>query len=344
IIAVTEALEAFDARGATLALEGLLEHLSNWYVRRSRHRFWKSGTDEDKEAAYATLYHVLVEMTKLMAPLTPFVTETIYQNLVRGVDTGAPSSVHHCDWPTADEATLDRLLLDRMQLAITVAGLGRAARAAADIKLRQPLARAWVHVGTEREREALSEVAAILTDELNVKVLEIVLEAGGLVQYRLLPNNRLLGPRFGSRFLRVRAALAALDQAEAAATLQQQGKLVLAVDGEAVTLAADEVLVQTESRGGLATVSDQGITVAVDTALTPDLLHEGHARDLVRAINALRRAAGLELDERIYVTYQAAGTTADAFGKYTDYIKRETLALDLAPGDVSTSLVQDTLE
>ncbi|HMT21842.1 MAG TPA: class I tRNA ligase family protein, partial [Promineifilum sp.] len=248
---VRAALDQWDAERATQVLELLLDDLSNWYVRRSRRRFWKSETDADKQAAYATLYHVLVEFTRLLAPFIPFVTEAMYQNLVHSHDAGAPASVHHTLYPQADAATLDRRLLDKMRLAINTAALGRSARGAAG-KLRQPLARAKVFVGSQQERDDLRELADVLAEEINVKEIEIVSEVGELVSYRLMPNNRVLGPRLGTLFPAVRDALAALDPARAAQTLQAGGALALHVDGQMVSLSGDDVLVHTEPLGGLA--------------------------------------------------------------------------------------------
>jgi isoleucyl-tRNA synthetase len=342
IIEVTRQLEGFNAVRATSALESLLEDLSNWYVRRSRRRFWKSEADEDKAAAYATLYHVLVEMTKLLAPFVPFVTEAMYQNLVHHVHAQAPASVHHCEWPTAKAEALHQGLLDKMRLAIDVAGLGRAARNTADLKLRQPLAKARVHVGSEQERIDLEDVAHMLTEELNVRAIEVVSEVGELVDYKLLPNSRILGPRLGKRFPQVRQALAALDPFQAATTLQRGGVLTVEADGVTVTLDSNDIIVQTESRGGLAVASDKGVTVAVDTTLTPQLIREGYARDLVRVINAMRKDAGLALNDRIHLRYAASGETAASLHDFAAYIQQETLALSLMPSDTTQAAYRQT--
>ncbi len=328
-LAVREALDVYSAEKATQALEALLDDLSNWYVRRSRRRFWKSEADADKAAAYATLYAVLVDFVKLLAPFVPFVTEEIYQNLVRGVDPAAPASVHHCLYPSAAADALDHDLLDKMRLAITTASLGRAARGAADVKLRQPLARARVNVGTAREQANLTELADVLKEEINVKEIEVVSEVGELVSYKLLPNNRLLGPRFGQDFPKVRAALLAVDPATAARTLQSDGELTLTVGGAEVTLSQEEVIVQTESKGGLAVASDRGVTVAVDVHLTPELVQEGFARDLVRHVNSARKDAGLEISDRIDLSLQTSGEVATAVANFGDYIRQETLAAGL---------------
>jgi isoleucyl-tRNA synthetase len=337
-----EALEAFRAEKATVSLEAFLDDLSNWYVRRSRRRFWKSETDADKSAAYATLYKVMVRFAKLLAPFIPFTAEAIYQNLVRGIDASAPMSVHHCDWPATDAGALDRPLLKKMRLAIVVGSLGRSARGAANIKLRQPLARARVHVGSQRERDDLIALVDILTEEINVKEIDIASEVGELVKYRLLPNNRVLGPRFGSAFPKVRQSLAEVDPLFAARELQSGRTLMLEVDGEPVELHSEDVIIQTESRGGLAVASDKGITVAVDTTLTKSLKQEGIARDLVRRVNTMRKEAGLALDDRIDLTYVAEGIVVGAIEIYADYICQETLAISLTPGEIENADYRQT--
>ena len=332
VATVTEALTGFDSLRSTLVMEAFLDDLSNWYVRRARRRFWKSERDADKLAALGTLYQVLVTLTGLLAPFIPFTAEAIYQNLVRSADPSAPASVHHTAWPQANTALLNRRLLDKMGLAINVAALGRAARSSADIKLRQPLATAQVHVASQQERSDLAELLDVLAEEINVKQIDLVAEVGALVNYKLLPNNRVLGPRLGKLFPQVRTALAALDPVAVAAALQRGEAITVDLGGTPVSLAGEDILVQTESRGGLAIASDKGVTVAVDIHLTPELVAEGYARDLVRAINTLRKEAGFALDDRVHVTYMAEGESAAAFVACAEYIQRETLAVSLAAG------------
>ena len=340
----TRQLEQFASDKAAIALEAFLDDLSNWYVRRSRRRFWKSEADADKSAAYHTLYTAFLGFIKLLAPFIPFTTEAVYQNLVRSVNPDAPLSVHHCDWPEVDENALDQALLDKMRLAVDVAGLGRSARSAADFKLRQPLAKARVNVGSQQARADLMELAEVLAEEINVKEIEVVSEVGELVNYKLMPNNRLLGPKYGALFPKVRQALAQLDPSEAARTLHEGRQLQLTVDGQEISLNDEEVLVQTESRGGLAVASEKGITVAVDTTLTPELVQEGYARDLVRTINTMRKEAGLELDDRITLYYQAEGEAAEALHNFGSYIQQETLATTLQAGPVENAPHQQTLD
>lgn len=346
--AVRDALDVYDSEKACALLEAYLDDLSNWYVRRSRRRFWKSEADEDKAAAYATLYHVLVTFAKLLAPFIPFTTEAMYQNLVRSVDPEAPLSVHHHLYPDANPATLDRRLLDKMRLAVTVASLGRAARGTADIKLRQPLATARVHVGTQQEQDDLQELADVLKEEINVKEFAVVAEVGELVNYKILPNNRALGPKFGSDFPKVRKALLALNPAQVAQALQERAEITLEAAGQTITLTADEVLVQTESRGGTAVASDKGVTVAVDTEITPALEQEGYARDLVRTINNMRKEAGLDISDRIELGYAANGDVTAVFTNFGDYIQEETLAVTVTerplenPTSTTTTAIGDT--
>ncbi|NNE10239.1 MAG: class I tRNA ligase family protein [Gemmatimonadetes bacterium] len=331
-VEVRDALEVSDPERATLALESMLDDLSNWYVRRSRRRFWKSEADADKKAAYGALYDALVTFSKLLAPFVPFISEKIYQNLVRGFDSKAPESVHHCLYPNADAAKLDRDLLGKMRLAITVAGLGRAARSSVDMKIRQPLAIARVNVASEKAQRDLQELGGVIIEELNVKEFEVVTELSALVSYKLLPNSRTLGPKFGKAFPKVRKALSALDPTAAAASIQAGENLVVEVDGEKHEVDPGDVLLQTESKGSDAVASDGGVTVAVDIELTPALLQEGFARDLVRTINNMRKDAGFEISDQIDIRYEAAGDAGEAVTNFADYIKQETLALSLEPG------------
>jgi isoleucyl-tRNA synthetase len=338
MVDVRASLDRWDAERATQSMELLLDDLSNWYVRRSRRRFWKSETDADKAAAYAVLYHVLVEFVKLLAPFIPFVTEMMYQNLVRGVDETAPASVHHTFYPQAKEADLDHRLLEKMRLVITTAALGRSARGSANVKLRQPLARARVFVGSQQERNDLQELAGVLAEEINVKDIDIVSEVGELVSYKLVPNNRSLGPKLGPLFPVARQALAKLDPAQAAVRLQAGEALDLTLNGQTVSLTGEDVLVQTESRGGLAVASEKGVTVAVDPHLTSELVQEGYARDLVRTINNMRKEAGLDISDRIRLAYRLEnnleGEVAATFENFADYISQETLTIEMKHGEM----------
>jgi len=254
----------------------------------------------------------------------------------------APKSVHHCLYPQADADKLDQPLLDKVRLAIVTAGLGRAARSSEDIKLRQPLAKARVNVGTQQEMDDLLELADVLQEEINVKEIEVVAEVGEMVDYKILPNSRSLGPKFGKLFPKVRQALTALNPAEVARTLQAGETVKLTVEGESVELTGEDVLVQTESKGGTAVASDKGVTVALETELSPELIQEGFARDIVRQVNNMRKDAGLEISDRIELAYQAEGDVATAFSNFAGYIQAETLALSLTAGTLTNPTFMET--
>jgi isoleucyl-tRNA synthetase len=327
----TEVLQTYDAYSATMAVETFLDDLTNWYVRRSRRRFWKSEQDADKQTAYATLYHVLVKLAKLLAPFTPFVTEVMYQNLVRATTAGGPAaygSIHHCDWPLVDQRAIDQELLEQMDLARRIASLGLGARGSANIKVRQPLAKAMAYVGGGKA-ELRPELVEIVADELNVKSFEFVAEEGVLVNYRLLPDNKTLGPRFGPKFPMLRAALAAADAGKVARRVQAGLPVTLQVDGESVELAPEEVLVQTQPGEGLAVATERGVTVAVDAVITPELRAEGLAREVVRRVQTMRKEAGFNIEDRITTWYLAENEMGDVMRAWGDYIRAETLSNEL---------------
>ncbi len=327
---VKQSLEESDPLDSALALEGLLDDLSNWYVRRSRRRFWKSEHDDDKNTAYATLYHVMVKFIRVLAPIIPFMTETMYQNLVRSVHPDAYESVHHTLWPTVDETAIDPHLLEQMALARQVASLGLSARNTAGLKVRQPLAKALVYASGKRR--LTPEMVDIVTDELNVKALEFVDEAGALVEYHILPDNKLLGPRFGAQFPRVRAGLASLDPAKVADAVAAGLPVALDLDGETVELAPEEVLIETRPAAGLAVAADKQATVAVDATLTPDLKAEGMAREVVRRIQSMRKDAGFDISDRITTYYRSGEELEAVFQTWSEYIQAETLTTELVAG------------
>ena len=327
----TTSLQDSDTHAATLAIAAFLDDLSNWYIRRSRRRYWKSTHDSDKHTAYATLYHVLVKLIKLLAPLTPFVTEVMYQNLVRAMQPGAYDSVHHCDWPEADMAVVDATLLDQMALARQITSLGLGSRGSANIKVRQPLSAALAYV--QEDGTAWSETyTAIVCEELNVKSLRFVEQEAQLLSYEVLPNNKLLGPRLGATLGRVRAALTHADAGVVVQNVQSGDPVTLSIDGETVELAPDEVLVRTHPAEGLAVTTDRGVTVAVETDITPELRTEGLARELVRRIQVMRRDAGFNIADRIVTYGFSDGPLSDALLTWSDYVKAETLSIDLVAG------------
>jgi isoleucyl-tRNA synthetase len=332
VSSVTDALENSDAYTATQDYESFLDDLSNWYVRRSRRRYWKSERDADKDTAYATLWHVLVKLSRALAPLIPFITEKMYQNLVRNVFDDAHVSIHHTDWPQADTDVIDEARIEQMSLARRAASLGLSARSSAGIKVRQPLSKVLVHV-KEGWAELEREYVDILADELNVKEFEFVEDADALLSYKVFPVNKLLGPKYGADFPKVRAALNDLDPDEVAAKVAAEEPVTLDMDGESVTLEPEEIMVKSEADEGLSTAEDNLLTVAIDTTITPDLRAEGLAREIVRRVQAQRKEADFNIEDRITTWYQAETELAEIFEEWGDYIKDETLTTELIAGD-----------
>jgi isoleucyl-tRNA synthetase len=269
-----------------------------------------------------------VKLIKLLAPLTPFVTEVMYQNLVRAMQPGAYDSVHHCDWPEVDAVVVNATLLDQMALARQITSLGLGSRGSANIKVRQPLAAAlaYVHEGEAAWSETYT---AIVCEELNVKSLQFVEQEAQLLSYEVLPNNKLLGPRLGATLARVRAALTHTDAGAVVQQVQSGSPVTLSIDGETFELDPDEVLIRTHPAAGLAVATDRGVTVAVETDITPALRTEGLARELVRRIQVMRRDAGFNIADRIVTYGLCEGPLADALLTWSDYLKAETLSTDL---------------
>jgi len=340
---VNKEFENSNAYNATLIFESMLDDLSNWYVRRSRRRYWKTETDQDKSTAYATLWHVLVKMIRTLAPLIPFLTEDIYQNLVRSVYPDARESIHHTLWPEADSKAIDLKLIEQMKLARETASQGLSARSNAGIKVRQPLSQVLVHV-KEGRAELDDELIEIVQDELNVKDLVFVQEAESLLGYKVLPNNKLLGPKYGSNFPKVSAALAKLDPNQVAALANEGSLIPIKVDKEEILLEADEVLVQTVAAEGLATVDSKFLTVAIETEITDALREEGLAREMVRRIQDFRKQADFDIADRIYLVYQATPALQSAITKHRNYIMQETLTLKMEEGDPTKSTFNGTAQ
>jgi len=328
---VTHDLDAFEPHQAAARLQAFLDDLSNWYLRRSRRRFWShrgasAQSDSDKAHAYATLYHVLVTLIRLLAPFVPFVTEAIYQNLVRSANPSAPESVHHERWPTPDPARVDRALVEEMALVQRLASLGHAARNAAGRKVRQPLAEAAFALRQAAEVEVLRRHADLIADELNVKVVRALDAAAEAVDFRLNPLPRQLGQKYGARFPAIRRALLELDAARAAADLAAGAPLEVEVEGERLAVLPEEVEVRFEPKAGLAAAVDGAYVAALRTELTPALVQEGLAREVVRRVQDLRRQLDLQIADRIAVRYAATPNLAQAIEAFAAMIAGETLA------------------
>ncbi|MCW3037918.1 MAG: Isoleucyl-tRNA synthetase, partial [Actinobacteria bacterium] len=324
---VTDALENYDALAGGRRLDAFVDDLSNWYVRRSRRRFWRSGDagdGGDKAAAYATLHECLVTVAKLTAPFTPFIAEEIFTNLHRA------ESVHLENWPTYDEGLIDQGLLERMRLARQLVALGRAARAKAKVKTRQPLPKALAVVPAA-ERADVAALARLVADELNVKELELVESLEQLVHYSVKPNFRALGPRFGPRMPKIAAALAALGPDEVRALREQVaagGPVTLDVEGETLTLEAADLDVRAEKREGYEVEHEGPYGVALDVEVTPELRAEGLAREVVRAVQDARKEGGLDIADRIGLYLEAGGELSEAIAAHEAWILSEVLATE----------------
>jgi isoleucyl-tRNA synthetase len=330
---VDASLDKFDVTTATRAIEGFVEGLSNWYVRRSRRRFWKSEEDTDKVAAYLTLYECLATLAKLLAPFTPFLAEEMYQNLVRGVDKSAPLSVHLCDFPVSDGAAIDAALVSDVQLVRQVVSLGHAARNAGSLKVRQPLAKVIVKPKGDAGRAVVERLAVVITDELNVKALEVAAQADDLARYEigLLPN--LLGKKHGPLFPKLRAAVAAMPAASLARELQAGKSVMVAVDGQEIELLPDEAEVRIHSKEGYSVAEEGGLVVAVSTELSDALVREGLAREVVRRGQTQRKDAGFRIEDHIRLFYTAGTKLGEVFRDFAAYIQQETLTDELVEGE-----------
>jgi len=289
-------------------------------VRRSRRRFWKAEDDADKASAYLTLYETLVTLAKLLAPIVPFLAESMYQNLVRTADSSAASSVHHCRYPEVDQGLLDRALERDMALVRRVVELGLATRHASKVKVRQPLPGLKIALGDSSRWPA--ELEELVKDELNVKAVEPA-GAESLAERSFKANLPLLGPKLGARLREVRAAVEA-GQLE---PIAGGGWRAAGVD-----LAPEEVLVSLTAREGYEVAGDQDVLVALDTTVTPELALEGRARELSRKLNDLRKDAGFDLADRIRVRFEAGAGWSEVVEKYRDPIRAEALALDFTSG------------
>jgi isoleucyl-tRNA synthetase len=331
---VTEELEGYDAFAAGRAIAEFVDELSNWYVRRSRRRFWKSEADADKIAAYLTLNECLVTLSQLLAPFTPFLAEEIYQNLVAERLPGMPESVHLVDWPEADEALIDEDLSFRMATARQVVNLGRAARNAAQIKTRQPVAVAVVAAG-DREQAAVQSLAAVVAEELNVKSLEYVASASELVSYVVKPNYRTLGPKFGKNMPAVAAAIAALPADETGDRVSAGRTVMVTVEGREYEFSPEDFVLEVHEREGFKVEREGHIAVAISTVLTPELLQEGLARELVHHVQNTRKTADFEIDDRIVLRVTGPVEVVDMLAVHGEWVKKETLALDLEVVDAS---------
>ena len=336
---VTAAYENYDVLGATRPVADFVDSVSNWYVRLSRRRFW-----EGDATALSTLHEVLVKVSQLIAPATPFIADEIYQNLAVQVNPDGPASVHLSYWPKADEALIDEQLSTDMVLVQQVTSLGHAARQNANLKVRQPLEQVIVRTRTPEERASLERLSNLVLDELNVKAITFAEGAGDLVDVEVFPFPKQLGQKYGKGYPVIRKLLSGLDQLELAGKLQAGESVTIEGDGVSYEIAPEDVEVRSTPRAGYSVAQEGGYLVAVTTTLTPQLEQEGNARELVRRIQQLRKDAGLAISDRITLYVSDSGVTASLLANYGAYVQEETLTTQLVSDGVPGSVEQVSFE
>ncbi len=343
---VTEAYEHYDVPGATRPVQEFVEKLSTWYLRRSRRRFWKSESDADKQAAYATLYNALVTVAKLIAPAMPFLADELYQNLVRTADGKAPESVHLAAWPAYDPVLVDEKLNRDMDLVMRLVSLGHAARNKANRKVRQPLSEAAFSAGNVDDRPAVAAFADVIADELNVKKVRLLGASTEAVSHAIKPLPKQLGQKYGNRFPALQRAILSMDAEEAARVLMSGRPLLVTVEGVDYDILPDEVEVKTLAKEGFAVAEEGAYVAALVTELTPELVREGLAREFVRRVQDLRKQADLDVADRIALYVTASDGLKAAVEAYRDYITAETLTVDLkfAPAPEGAATTQDAFD
>ena len=316
-------------------MQDFMDDLSNWYVRRCRERYWGKDMTADKEAAYMTLYTVLRTMALISAPFTPFMSETMYQNMVRTVDKSAPESIHLCDWPKKDESFIDPELEANMAAVLDIVVLGRSARNAANIKNRQPVASMYV------QGKALPDMyVSIIADELNVKEVKFVDDASSFISYRVKPQLKTLGPRYGKLLPKINQYLAGEGVGNAVVAAHNRGESYkFDIDGTEISLAAEDVLVSTEENAGFVTVTEHDLSVVLDTSLTPELIEEGFVREIVSKVQTMRKEAGFEVTDHIVLSHHGNSLIEGIFARHGAEIAADTLADSIKLG--SAGYVKD---
>ena len=322
---VDQNLENYRIPESARALQDFVDDMSNWYVRRSRERFWAKGMEQDKINAYMTLYTALVTVAKVAAPMVPFMTEDIYQNLVRSLDEKAPESIHLCDYPVADPSVIDKELEANMDEVLKLVVMGRACRNAANIKNRQPIGKMFV----KSENVLPTFYQEIVEEELNVKSLEFTDDVRAFTSYSFKPQLRTVGPKFGKILGGIKAALDSIDGNAAMDEIHATGMLKLDVSGQEITLLESDLLIEMSQMEGYVSENDNGITVVLDTNLTEELLTEGFVRELISKIQTMRKEAGFEVTDKIKVSYQGTEKANAVFGAYAEEIGGEVLATEV---------------
>ena len=327
--AVDDNLANYRIPEAAKALQSFVDDMSNWYVRRSRERFWAKGMEQDKINAYMTLYTALVTVAKAAAPMIPFMTEDIYQNLVKSIDASAPESIHLCDFPEVHENWIDPKMEEDMADLLEIVVMGRAARNTANIKNRQPIGTMYV-----KSEFQLSEFyKEIIEDELNVKEVVFKDDIADFISYSFKPQMRTVGPKYGKLLNKIKTVLSELDGNKAMAELKSTSELKLDIDGQEIVLLEEDLLIDMAQMEGYVSESDHTITVVLDTNLTPELIEEGFVRELVSKIQTMRKEAGFEVMDKIRVYAKDNDKIVDIMKNHGDEIKSEVLAEDIVTGE-----------
>ncbi|MBS4936512.1 MAG: isoleucine--tRNA ligase [Lachnospiraceae bacterium] len=328
---VDEDLANYKVTEAARALQVFTDEMSNWYVRRCRERFWAKGMEQDKVSAYMTLYTALVTLSKLAAPMIPFMTEQIYQNLVRNVDKSAPESIHLCDYPQVNEQLIDKKLEVDMDEVLDIVVLGRAARNEANIKNRQPIADMYVKSDNVLDKFYTD----IIKDELNVKQVSFRDDVEDFVNYTFKPQLKTVGPKYGKQLGKIKEALAHLDGPAAMKKLKSDGALEFDFDGEKISLTMDDLLIETAKSENFVSQEDNQVTVVLDIRLTPELIEEGFVREVISKVQTMRKEAGFEVTDHIILSQSDNDKLAEIIKANVDQVKSETLADDIVFGRVS---------
>ena len=326
--AVDDNLANYRIPEAAKALQSFVDDMSNWYVRRSRERFWAKGMEQDKINAYMTLYTALVTISKAAAPMIPFMTEEIYQNLVRSIDKEAIESIHLCDFPEVKEEWIDKELEDDMEELLKIVVLGRAARNTANIKNRQPIGTMYV----KADKEMGEFYTDIIADELNVKEVKFASDVESFISYSFKPQLRTVGPKYGKLLNGIRKALSEINGTEAMNELRSTGLLTLDIDGNKAELSEEDLLIETAQTEGYVTEADGDISVVLDTNLTPELIEEGFVREIVSKVQTMRKEAGFEVMDKIHIYAKDNDKILELMKNHKEEIMSEVLAEDMTLG------------
>ena len=329
IKAADDNLNNYRIPEAAKAMQEFVDDLSNWYVRRGRERYWAQGMSQDKINAYMTLYTAIVTLCKCAAPMVPFITEEIYQNLVRSVDKDAPESIHLCDYPVCDENMIDEKLEADMEEVLEIVVLGRSARNGASLKNRQPLS--VMYVAADHPLD--SYYIDIIRDELNLKDVQFSNDVSAYIDYKFKPQLKTLGPKYGKQLGEIRTQLSQLDGHKAMGELNQTGSLKLTLSSGEIALDKDDVLIESEQKEGFYTLSENGVTVAISTVLTPELIEEGFVREVISKVQTMRKDSGFEVMDHITVSVSGSEKVMAVVDKNREAISHDVLADDIVLGE-----------